>query len=79
MNPLNEFNSKRINTPYRSVIGPQQYGKSKQFLDLSSIPSMSQDNNDVNPSNRFTQMLYESFEECSNVVDKETTSNKKSV
>ena len=79
MNPLNEINSERINIPHRSIIGRQQYGKAKQFLDFSSIPSMSQDKNDVDPSNGFTQMVYESFEECSNIVDKETTSNKKSV
>ena len=79
MNPLNEINSERINIPHRTIIGPQQYGKAEQFLDFSSIPCMCQDKNDIDPSNGFTQMIYESFEEYSNIVDKETTSNKKSV
>ena len=37
---------------------------------------MPQDKNDVDPFIRFTQMVYEM---CCNVVDKETTSNNKSV
>ena len=40
---------------------------------------MYQDNNDVNPSNGFTQMLDETFENCNIVLDKETTHNKKSI
>ena len=40
---------------------------------------MSQDMNDVDQSNGFTQMVYESSEEGCNVVDKDTTSNKKTV
>ena len=76
INPLNESNSERINIPYRSIIGPHQYGKAKQLLDFTSIPSMSQDNTDVNPSNGFTQMLDESFEDCNIVLDKESIHNK---
>ena len=62
-NPLNESNSERINIPHRSIIGPYQYGKAKKLLDFTSIPSMSQDNTDVNPSNGFTQMPDETFED----------------
>ena len=62
MNLLNEFNFELINIPRRSAIGPHQYGKAKQFLDFSSIPSMSHDKNDGDPFNGFTQMVYEIFE-----------------
>ena len=71
INPLNASNSERINIPHLSVIGPYQYGKAKQLLDFTSIPSMSQDNTDGNPSNGFTQMLDESHEnEMSDNVEK---------
>ena len=40
---------------------------------------MSQDNTGVNPSNGFTQMLDETFENCNIVLDKEMTPNKKSI
>ena len=79
MNPLDKINSEQIDIPHCSIVGPQQYGKAKQFLDFSSIPSMSQDMNGVDPSNGFTQMVYESSEEGCNVIDKDTTSNKKTV
>ena len=69
MNPLDKINSEQIDIPHCSIVGPQQYGKAKQFLDFSSIPSMSQDMNDVEPSNGFTQMVNYSFEEGCNVYE----------
>ena len=79
MNPLDKINSELVNIPHYSIVGLQQYGKAKQFLDFSSIQFMSQDMNDVDPSNGFTQMVYESYEEGCHAVYKETTINKKTI
>ena len=79
MNPSDKINSELINIPHCSIVGPQQYGKAKQFLDFSSIPSTSQHMNDVDPSNGFNQMVHESYEEDCYAVDKVTTNNKKTV
>ena len=79
INPLNATNSERFNIPHRNFIGPHQYAKAKLLLDFVPIPSMSQENTDVYPSNGFTQMLDETLENCNIVLDKETIHNKKSI
>ena len=62
INPLSAINSERISIPHRSIIGPHQYEKAKVLLDFTSIPSMSQENTDVYPSNGFTQIRDETLE-----------------
>ena len=79
VNPLNAKNSELISIPHRSIIGPLQYEKAKLLLDFTSIPSMSQENTDVYPSNGFTQIRDETLENCNIVVDKETIHNMKSI
>ena len=60
LNPLHIINSKLVNIPFGSLIGPNQYGKAEKLPEHSTIQSLSQNMNDVDTSNGFTHMLDES-------------------
>jgi len=57
---LNVINSKLVSIPFGSFIGPNQYGKAEQLIEHLNNQSLSQNMDDVDTSNGFTQMLDES-------------------
>ena len=78
---MNIINSKLVSIPFASFIGPNQYGKAEKLLEHLTIQSLSQNMNDVDTSNGFTQMVDEfnvdgcNAEDRNKLIIKETLLN----
>ena len=70
LNPLNVINSNLVNIPFGNFIGPNQYGKAEKLLEHLTNQSLSQNMNDVDTSNGFTQMVDESNGDGCNAEDR---------